>query len=58
MKYLLYTVAVIALLLGAQVLVSAKSAIHEIEAFLLFIMATIALSGGAIITTLKEPKQP
>ena len=49
MRILLFVLAVLAFLSGAGVLVSAKSAVHEIEAFILFLVAAVCLSGAGVI---------
>ena len=49
MKVFLFILAVLAALAGAGTLVSAKSAIHEIEAFILFLVGAVCLSGAAIV---------
>ena len=54
MKVFLFILAVLAALAGAGILVSAKSAIHEIEAFILFLVGAVCLSGAAIVEAVKR----
>lgn len=49
MRVLLFIAAVLAFLAGVGILVSAKSAVHEIEGFILFLIAAVCLSGAGII---------
>lgn len=49
MKILLLTFSVLAFLVGFIILGGAKSAIHEIEGFVLFVVSAIFLSGSAIV---------
>jgi hypothetical protein len=49
MRILLFLIAVLAFLSGMGILASAKSAVHEIEGFILFLLAAICLSGDGII---------
>ena len=49
MRVFLFLVALLALLAGFGILFNAKSAIHEIEAFILFLIAAVCLSGGATV---------
>jgi hypothetical protein len=48
-RVLLFVVSVIAFLAGFLILASAKSAIHEIEGFILFLISAVLLSGAAVI---------
>jgi hypothetical protein len=48
-RILLFLIAVVAFLSGFGVLASAKSAVHEIEGFILFLLAGVCLSGAGII---------
>lgn len=49
MRFLLFILASLAFLAGACVLVFAKSAIHEIEALILFLIAAVFCSGAGIV---------
>lgn len=49
LKNVLFLLAILALLSGVGIFASAKSAIHEIEGFLLFTIAAI-LASGAVVT--------
>ena len=49
MKFLLLILAILSFLAGLIILGSAKSAIHEIEGFVLFIVSSVLLSGFAIV---------
>lgn len=54
MKIILYVLAVLAFLAGFAILGSAKSAIHEIEAFVLYIVSAVLFSGAAIVGSLNR----
>ena len=56
MKHALFTITILSLLYGILILLVAKSAIHEIQAYLLFLIAIVSLSGGGIIHTLQQSK--
>jgi len=49
MKIVLFVLAILAFLSGFGILASAKSAIHEIEAFVLYIVSAVFFSGSAIV---------
>jgi len=49
MRMFLFVLCGIAILFGMALLGAARSAIHEIEAFVLFLIAAVLLSGAAII---------
>jgi len=49
MRVLLSVLAVLAFLCGFLVFLAATSAIHEIEAFILFVCASVLLSGACIV---------
>jgi hypothetical protein len=46
---ILFLGCVLAFLAGAGVLVVAKSAIHEIEAFMLFLIGAVLLTGASVV---------
>lgn len=50
---MLFLLSLLAFVFGAVIFSMAKSAIHEIEGFLLFIISSILLIGSAIIEALK-----
>jgi len=52
MRILLFLLALLAFLLGVIILASAKSAIHEIEAFILFLIGAVFISGAAILESM------
>jgi hypothetical protein len=49
MRILLFILCAIAIFFGIALLGAAQSAVHEIEAFVLFLIAAVLLSGAAII---------
>ena len=49
MQFLLFVLAILAFLAGAAIFAGAKSAIHEIEAFLLFLISAIFISGASVV---------
>lgn len=49
MKIFLFVLSVLAFLAGFGILQSSKSAIHEIEAFVLYIVSAVLFSGAAIV---------
>lgn len=54
MQVILYALAAIALLYGAAISMGAKSAIHEIQASVSFIVFAVLLSGGGIISAIER----
>ncbi len=54
MKLVLQIITVISILAGLAIFSSAKSAIHEIEAFLLFLISAVFLSGLTIVSTIEK----
>lgn len=54
MSIALLAVGIIVFLYGCSTLLVAKSAIHEIEAFILFLIATVLFTGAAIVSSLKS----
>ncbi|PIR00870.1 MAG: hypothetical protein COV66_03310 [Nitrospinae bacterium CG11_big_fil_rev_8_21_14_0_20_45_15] len=54
MKILLFLLAILAFITGLEILYSAKSAIHEIEAFVLFIVSSVLFSGAAIVESVNK----
>lgn len=49
MRVILFLLAILAGLAGFLILVSAKGAVHEIEGFILWLIAAVLLTGAAII---------
>lgn len=49
MRIFLFIFGVLAFLAGALILASAKSAVHEIEAFVLFLVSAVLVSGASIV---------
>lgn len=49
MRIVLFVLCVLAFVAGAGVLAAANSAIHEIEAFMLFLISAVLLTGASII---------
>jgi cell shape-determining protein MreC len=49
MRIILFVLCVLSFLLGATLLSAATSAIHEIEAFIFFLISAVLLSGAAIV---------
>ncbi|MFH1731230.1 MAG: hypothetical protein ABIF82_06230 [Planctomycetota bacterium] len=54
MRIVLTVGAIISVFLGASILGNAKSAIHEIEAFVLFLIGAVLFSAGAIIGAIER----
>lgn len=52
MRLILFLFSVLALLAGSGILAGAKSAIHEIEAFILFLIAAVLFSAAAVIDSI------
>ena len=48
-KILLFFLAILAFLIGSVILAYAKNPIHEIQAFMLFLISAVFLSGAAIV---------
>lgn len=49
MRVLLFLLAVLAFLAGTGILTVAKGAIHEIEAFILFLISAVFISGAGVV---------
>jgi len=49
LKTLLFILSVLAGLAGAAIFTKAENAMHEIEALILFAMATVLLAGSSIV---------
>ena len=54
MRILLFLLAILAFLAGAGIFASAKSAIHEIEAFILFLITAVFISGAGIVEAVNQ----
>jgi hypothetical protein len=60
MRIFLFTLAILSFLGGFEIYYLAKNAIQEIEAFILFLISAVFISGGSIvgaINHLKDDKQ-
>jgi uncharacterized membrane protein HdeD (DUF308 family) len=49
MKFVLFLLSVVSFLLGLAIFFDAKNAVHEIEAYILFLLFAVCLSGAGII---------
>jgi len=49
MRVLLFVLAILAIVAGAGILTAAESAIHEIEAFVLFLIGAVFISGAGVV---------
>ncbi len=49
MRILLFVFAILAFLAGVGIIVDAKSAIQEIEAFILFLISAVFVSGAGVV---------
>ena len=49
MRVFLFILCILSFLAGVMIFAAAKSAIHEIEAFLLFLIGAVFLVGAAIV---------
>lgn len=52
MRWLLLALSGLAFVMGGAVLLVAESAIHEIEAFILFVCAAVLLAGAATVSAI------
>lgn len=57
MRILLFLLCVFAFLAGAGILASAKSAIHEIEAFMLFLISAVLLTGASVVEAINVARK-
>jgi hypothetical protein len=57
MKFVLVSLSFLATIVGFLILGNAGSAIHEIEAFIVFLIAAVLFSGGAIVWTIDAHEQ-
>jgi hypothetical protein len=57
MRIILFLLSVLAFLAGSGVLVGAESAIHEIEAFMLYLISAIFLSGAAVVEAINAARK-
>ncbi|MGD0627254.1 MAG: hypothetical protein ABSB32_21445 [Thermodesulfobacteriota bacterium] len=57
MRVFLFLLALLAFLLGVAILASAKSAIHEIEAFILFLIGAVFISSAAVLDSMNLLKK-
>ncbi len=49
MRILLFVLAILAFLVGGGILVGAKSAIHEIEGLIIFLVCAVCISGATVV---------
>jgi hypothetical protein len=56
MRIFLFIVSVFAVAMGALIFSGARSAIHEIEGFVLFLIAAVLFSAAAIIDAIHKQK--
>ncbi|MDB5384790.1 MAG: hypothetical protein JWM11_436 [Planctomycetaceae bacterium] len=54
MRNFLFLLSGLAFLVGMAVLIAAKSAIHEIEAFILFLIAAVLFVGAAVVKAIMK----
>jgi quinol-cytochrome oxidoreductase complex cytochrome b subunit len=57
MRVFLFILCVLSFLAGVMTLAGAKSAIHEIEAFLLFLIGAVFLVGAAIVEAIHRQRK-
>ena len=57
MKIFLFIISVLSVLIGFAIFAGAKGAIHEIEAFMLFLIATVSFSAAGIIEAIQKSKK-
>ena len=49
MRVIMFVLAVLAFVVGFVILAGAKGAVHEIEAFVLYLIAAVLFSGAAVV---------
>ena len=57
MRVFLFILCVLSFLAGVMILAGAKSAIHEIEGFLLFLIGAVFLIGAAIVEAINRQRK-
>jgi hypothetical protein len=57
MHVVLVILCLLAFLVGSLILVSAKSAVREIEGFLLFLISAVLLIGAAIVEAINRQRK-
>jgi hypothetical protein len=57
MRIFLFILCVLSFIAGLMILAGAKSAIHEIEAFLLFLIGAVFLVGAAIVEAIHSQRK-
>jgi hypothetical protein len=57
MHIVLFLLCVLAFLAGAVILVAAQSAIHEIEAFILFLISAVLLVGFSVVEAINAARK-
>ncbi len=56
MKYVFGVLGALAILAGVLILFGAKSAVHEIEGFMLFLIAAVLIVGAEIVAAIEQLK--
>ncbi|MCT7572220.1 hypothetical protein [Aliarcobacter butzleri] len=57
MKYVLIVFGALMIFSGFGILSSAKSAIHEIESFIMFLIASVLISSASIIMAIEKKQK-
>ena len=57
MKYVLIVFGALMIFSGFGILSSAKSAIHEVEAFIMFLIASVLISSASIIMAIEKKQK-
>jgi len=57
MKYFFYIAGLLGACLSVVIFMSSKSAIHEIEAFMVLLIAAVLFVGGAVLETLESIRE-
>ena len=57
MRVFLFILCILSFLAGVMIFAAAKSAIHEIEAFLLFLIGAVFLVGAAIVNAIHSQRK-
>lgn len=57
MKYVLIAFGILMIFSGFGILSTAKSAIHEIEAFIMFLIASVLISSASIIMAIEKKQK-
>ncbi len=54
MRIMLFLLTILSFIFGAVIFTGAKSAIHEIEAFVLFLISAVFFSGAGIVEAVNQ----